>query len=125
MCVPMPPLFFDLPLRQMMLPFIGPLPVNSQLLAIQLLLDYQRAIILAGVRYVASPIDQAYARSRRRATRSSPARGGLSQPSGLLGFHLGSLFAPRQSMAGTLRLTLPRRTGLFPPCLPSGWSQAA
>ena len=27
MCVPMPPLFLDLPLRQMMLPFIGRLPV--------------------------------------------------------------------------------------------------
>ncbi|SPE50628.1 exported hypothetical protein [Verrucomicrobia bacterium] len=35
MCVPMPPLFLDLPLRQMMLPFIGPLPVNSHFLAIQ------------------------------------------------------------------------------------------
>src|SRR5439155_16247284 len=30
MCVPMPPCFFGLPLRQMMLPFIGPLPVSSQ-----------------------------------------------------------------------------------------------
>src|SRR5438046_6692898 len=28
--VPMPPCFLGLPLRQMMLPFIGPLPVNSQ-----------------------------------------------------------------------------------------------
>src|SRR5881397_1935566 len=34
MCVPMPPCFLGLPLRQMMLPFIGPLPVNSQILAI-------------------------------------------------------------------------------------------
>jgi hypothetical protein len=30
-CVPMPPDFFDLPERQMMLPFIGRLPVNSQM----------------------------------------------------------------------------------------------
>jgi hypothetical protein len=37
MCVPIPPLFFDLPLRQMMLPFIGRLPVNSQILAIRIL----------------------------------------------------------------------------------------
>src|SRR5437667_8299641 len=36
-CVPIPPLFLDLPLRQMMLPFIGPLPVNSQILAIRIL----------------------------------------------------------------------------------------
>ncbi|MNC90773.1 hypothetical protein D3C83_69150 [compost metagenome] len=35
MCVPMPPLFFDLPLRQMMLPFIGRVPVNSQIRAIK------------------------------------------------------------------------------------------
>src|SRR5882762_2054087 len=35
-CVPIPPLFFDLPLRQMMLPFIGRLPVNSQIRAIQI-----------------------------------------------------------------------------------------
>src|SRR5436190_19417517 len=33
-CVPMPPFFLALPLRQMMLPFIGPLPVNSQIRAI-------------------------------------------------------------------------------------------
>src|SRR5258708_2199459 len=33
-CVPIPPCFFGLPLRQIMLPFIGPLPVNSQNLAI-------------------------------------------------------------------------------------------
>src|ERR1041385_3029384 len=33
-CVPMPPCFFALPLRQIMLPFIGPLPVSSQILAI-------------------------------------------------------------------------------------------
>jgi hypothetical protein len=32
--VPMPPDFFDLPERQMMLPFIGRLPVNSQMRAI-------------------------------------------------------------------------------------------
>src|SRR5579884_705531 len=29
-CVPMPPFFFALPLRQMWLPFIGPVPVISQ-----------------------------------------------------------------------------------------------
>src|SRR5258705_148758 len=29
-CVPMPPFFLALPLRQIMLPLIGPLPVNSQ-----------------------------------------------------------------------------------------------
>ena len=34
MCVPMPPYFLALPLRQMMLPFIGRLPVNSQMRAI-------------------------------------------------------------------------------------------
>lgn len=34
MCVPIPPLFFDLPLRQMMLPLRGPMPVISQILAI-------------------------------------------------------------------------------------------
>src|SRR6516164_7964620 len=34
MCVPMPPCFFGLPLRQMMLPLRGPLPVNSQMRAI-------------------------------------------------------------------------------------------
>jgi hypothetical protein len=32
--VPIPPLFLDLPLRQMMLPFIGRFPVNSQIRAI-------------------------------------------------------------------------------------------
>src|SRR2546425_3404754 len=37
MCVPIPPLFLDFPLRQMMLPFIGRLPVNSQILAITFL----------------------------------------------------------------------------------------
>jgi len=36
-CVPMPPLFLALPLRQMMLPLIGPLPVNSQILAITII----------------------------------------------------------------------------------------
>jgi hypothetical protein len=35
--VPIPPDFLDLPLRQMMLPFIGRLPVTSQILAIQFL----------------------------------------------------------------------------------------
>ena len=35
MCVPMPPCFLGLPLRQMMLPFIGRLPVNSQIRAIK------------------------------------------------------------------------------------------
>src|ERR1044071_1458319 len=33
-CVPIPPLFFDLPLRQIILPFIGRFPDNSQILAI-------------------------------------------------------------------------------------------
>src|SRR5579859_7242835 len=33
-CVPMPPFFFALPLRQMWLPLMGPVPVNSQILAI-------------------------------------------------------------------------------------------
>jgi hypothetical protein len=37
MCVPMPPVFFALPERQMMLPFIGRLPVNSQMRAIKFL----------------------------------------------------------------------------------------
>jgi hypothetical protein len=31
MCVPIPPDFLALPERQMMLPFIGRLPVNSQM----------------------------------------------------------------------------------------------
>jgi hypothetical protein len=30
-CVPIPPAFFALPLRQMMLPFMGRLPVSSQI----------------------------------------------------------------------------------------------
>lgn len=33
-CVPMPPFFLALPLRQMMEPLMGPLPVNSQIRAI-------------------------------------------------------------------------------------------
>src|SRR5215472_9701331 len=33
-CVPMPPCFLGLPLRQMMLPLRGPLPVSSQMRAI-------------------------------------------------------------------------------------------
>src|SRR5277367_4804184 len=37
MCVPIPPDFLDLPERQMMLPFIGRLPVNSQMRAIKYL----------------------------------------------------------------------------------------
>src|SRR6185369_10628348 len=36
-CVPIPPDFFDLPLRQMMLPFMGRLPVISQILDITIL----------------------------------------------------------------------------------------
>src|SRR5215469_11995079 len=36
-CVPIPPDFFALPERQMMLPFIGRLPVNSQMRAIKFL----------------------------------------------------------------------------------------
>src|ERR1035438_7873080 len=38
MCVPMPPVFLALPERQIMLPFIGRLPVNSQMRAIKFLL---------------------------------------------------------------------------------------
>src|SRR4030095_2596013 len=38
-CVPMPPCFLGLPLRQIMLPFIGPLPVNSQNRPIRILLQ--------------------------------------------------------------------------------------
>src|SRR5579872_7077343 len=34
-CVPMPPFFLALPLRQMWLPLMGPVPVNSQILAIK------------------------------------------------------------------------------------------
>src|SRR5690349_10856777 len=33
-CVPMPPFFLALPLRQMWLPLMGPVPVNSQIFAI-------------------------------------------------------------------------------------------
>jgi hypothetical protein len=40
----MPPLFFDLPLRQMMLPFMGRLPVNSQILAIKILSQSKRNV---------------------------------------------------------------------------------
>src|SRR4029077_14165661 len=40
MCVPIPPLFLDFPLRQIMLPFMGRLPVSSQILAIQQILFY-------------------------------------------------------------------------------------
>src|SRR6266540_2839060 len=36
-CVPLSPCFLALPLRQMMLPFIGPLPVSSQNPAITML----------------------------------------------------------------------------------------
>src|SRR3954464_1416531 len=36
-CVPIPPFFLALPLRQMWLPLIGPFPVNSQILAINVL----------------------------------------------------------------------------------------
>src|ERR1041385_2714946 len=38
-CVPIPPAFFALPLRQMMLPFTGRLPVNSQIRAITITFD--------------------------------------------------------------------------------------
>src|SRR5882757_868863 len=38
-CVPIPPDFFDLPLRQMMLPFIGRVPVNSQIFDITIFLQ--------------------------------------------------------------------------------------
>jgi alpha-L-fucosidase 2 len=38
-CVPIPPAFFALPLRQMMLPFMGRLPVNSQIRAITITFD--------------------------------------------------------------------------------------
>jgi hypothetical protein len=41
MCVPMPPCFFGLPLRQMMLPLRGPLPVSSQIRAITILSQIQ------------------------------------------------------------------------------------
>src|SRR5262245_25106978 len=41
-CVPMPPAFLALPLRQIMLPFIGPFPVSSQTLAITLAFLDQR-----------------------------------------------------------------------------------
>jgi hypothetical protein len=43
MCVPMPPDFFDLPERQMMLPFIGRLPVNSQMRDIKFFLKLRVA----------------------------------------------------------------------------------
>src|SRR5476651_277178 len=72
MCVPMPPVFFALPERQMMLPFIGRLPVNSQILAIKFLLlkgrtDYrshamlqalfpQICVPLAGVNRIFAPM---------------------------------------------------------------------
>ena len=43
MCVPMPPCFFGLPLRQMMLPLRGPTPVSSQILAINFLFQIKAA----------------------------------------------------------------------------------
>lgn len=43
MCVPMPPCFFGLPLRQMMLPLRGPTPVSSQILAIIILFQIKAA----------------------------------------------------------------------------------
>src|SRR5438477_7724302 len=42
MCVPMPPCFLGLPLRQIILPLIGRFPVNSQILAIRSLINRQQ-----------------------------------------------------------------------------------
>src|SRR5213592_3232780 len=44
MCVPIPPCFLGLPLRQMMLPFIGPLPDSSQNRAITILFLIDRRV---------------------------------------------------------------------------------
>src|SRR6185436_8841859 len=61
MCVPMPPCFLGLPLRQMMLPLRGPTPVSSQILAIIILFqikaaeDNQRT--LRGKHYFRSVLD--------------------------------------------------------------------
>src|ERR1022692_2614900 len=53
-CVPMPPCFFGLPLRQIMLPFIGPLPVNSQRRAIKFLFLFKEPETVAPASRVAS-----------------------------------------------------------------------
>ena len=42
-CVPIPPDFFDLPLRQILLPLIEPLPVNSQIRAISIFFQFRAA----------------------------------------------------------------------------------
>src|SRR4051812_33808774 len=44
-CVPIPPFFFALPLRQMWLPLIGPFPVNSQILAINVVKRAQTIMV--------------------------------------------------------------------------------
>jgi len=55
----------------MMLPLMGRLPVNSQILAIQFLLKYQLFGILAGFRRSASSIDS------RRQKNGSPVWGNI------------------------------------------------
>ena len=62
-CVPMPPDFFDLPLRQMMLPLMGPFPVNSQILAINSVVSIQGARKVA-TKYVLASIFQKFVGSR-------------------------------------------------------------
>jgi hypothetical protein len=54
----MPPTFFALPLRQMMLPFIGPLPVSSQNLPIQFLFFFYVGDRVSGALWVARTLER-------------------------------------------------------------------
>src|SRR5882672_5850201 len=71
-CVPMPPTFLALPLRQMMLPFIGRLPVNSQIRAITILCSKgaQKVAIQRDVASVISAFSLDWWRSKMRGVRS-------------------------------------------------------
>src|SRR6185436_10435311 len=64
MCVPMPPFFFALPLRQIWLPLMDPFPVSSQILDIKFLL-FQERVKVAISRDVASYFSQMYVAQAR------------------------------------------------------------
>src|SRR6266542_5920818 len=68
-CVPMPPCFLALPLRQMMLPFIGRFPVSSQIRAIIILSLDQGAEKLAIQPVVASTNSKSPLVDRRQSVR--------------------------------------------------------
>src|SRR5206468_2915947 len=74
-CVPIPPCFLALPLRQMILPFIGPLPVSSQNPAITLLLSGTEK--LAAQSFVASNISNEF---RAPPSAACPTAGGTPVP---------------------------------------------